>query len=117
MGPSEEVLAGHERLLAAMAEVTPVLEGQTESEVRQFLKGFLHVIEQGARGDTGPRDEYLATVIPATKHAGIPLPTVMKILVSVSSALVAAFSTENRRWLIDYLSDYAARLVTTWEET
>ncbi len=89
--------------------------GFTEEDTRQYISGFLAVVEAAAEGDNGPRDDYLATMIPATKGTGLSLGSVLGGMVGVASGLCHAMPTEALPWCGAFLRDYTVRLLEVWD--
>jgi hypothetical protein len=89
--------------------------GTPESDVRQFIVGFVGVLEASAGGDHGPRDEYLAAVIPALRSGGMPLSIVVDGMLRVSMAASAGLPREHLDWLVSFCSDYSRRMLELWE--
>jgi hypothetical protein len=118
MEPSDVVVreleSGHERVVQAMLRAAGPLP-LPEADRRQFVVGFLNLIESAAAGDLAPRDEYLHTVIPGVKASGMTLPFVVSNLCAVMFGLASAASDATLDWYAAFGRDYAARMVTAWE--
>jgi hypothetical protein len=116
MSPAEEISQRREELVRSMLECAEGTSAAiSESERRQFIVGFLALLEALAGGDTGPRTQYLEAVIPGIKHAGMPLPMVLGNMLAVAMGLAAASSAENRRWFVDACVEHTSLLLATWE--
>jgi hypothetical protein len=86
----------------------------TRDDVEQLAAGFLAVMDAAAAGDLTPRDEYLATVIPGVRAAGIPFAMTLEAMTRVVVAVVSCMPAEHHPWLADFCGDYTARLVAAW---
>lgn len=114
MNVAQDIAARRAEIVAALLKISPRVPGVSEEEARQFVAGYLHLVEQAGAGNTDARDDYLATVIPGVKQAGMPLGFIMRILVAIDIALVPLVAPEHRAWVADYCADYAERLVNAW---
>jgi hypothetical protein len=115
MNVSEEIAARRGEFIAELVRVAPRAPGITDAEAEQMVAGYVHLMEQSAAGNFAPREEYLATVIPGVKQAGMSLGYIMRVLVSIDMGLSPLVSVANRAWFTDYCADYAERLVNAWE--
>lgn len=87
----------------------------TRTDIDQLANGFLHLMAAAAAGDLALRDEYLRTVIPGLRAAGISFATTLEAMTRVSIAVVTCMPREHHAWLADFCGDYTARLVTAWQ--
>ncbi len=115
MTAQDAISANRNQLIEAMLATANRDIGTPESGVRQFIVGFVGVLEAAAGGDHGPRDEYLAAVIPALRSGGMPLPTVVDGLLRVSMASSAVLPREHLDWVVSFCSDYSRRMLELWE--
>jgi hypothetical protein len=111
---AEELDRRHEELCALLVATLEPLEGQTDAERRQFIAGFLHVIASAGRDDFGPRDDYIESVIPGVKAAGMGMGYVLSVLVHLFLTLSPRVADPGG-WLPDFARDYTKRLVNKWE--
>lgn len=111
---ADEIANQREPWLKELLRVVPLSEGALESETKQFLHGFLYLIEACARGDEGPRTDYLELVIPSVKASGMTLGYVMRALVVLQVQLGIMTAAENRDWHLKFAGDYAERVVEAW---
>ncbi|MFT3921925.1 MAG: hypothetical protein QM778_05270 [Myxococcales bacterium] len=86
-----------------------------ESEVRQFMVGFVTLLEAAAAGNMNPRDEYLETVIPAVRDGGISLAYVMSAMPRLAVALGTVLGREHAPWIANFLGEYTTHMLTVWE--
>lgn len=114
---AKDAIAEHRtRLIETMLASANRDIGTPESGVRQFIVGFVGVLEASAGGDNGPRDEYLAAVIPALRSGGMPLTTVVDGMLRVAMAASAVLPGEHLDWLVGFCADYSRRLLELWEK-
>lgn len=114
---AKEAIAEHRsQLIDAMMATADRNLGTPESGVRQFIVGFVGVLEAAAGGDHGPRDEYLGAVIPALRGGGMPLTTVVDGLLRVAMTASAVLPREHLDWLVGFSSDYSRRMLELWEK-
>lgn len=83
-------------------------------EARQFVLGFVGLVEAAAHGDFGPRDEYLDVVIPGLRASGFELASAVDAMVRSAMALVTVVDPEYHRWIIAFCGDYSRRMVRKW---
>lgn len=107
---AEELRSRHDALIDAMLAST-----EQGPDGRQYVSGFLAVVEAAAAGDTTPRDDYLAAVIPPTKASGMSLAVVMAGMVGVTAGLASGVSPGALPWVARFLTDYTKRLCAVWE--
>jgi hypothetical protein len=112
---AEEIERRREELIAKLVEVAPPAPGVSEAESTQMIAGYLHLLSAASRGDTKPRDEYLSTVIPGVKQAGMKLGYIVRVLVKLDLTLVQLISPDHRPWMTNHCADYAERLASAWE--
>jgi hypothetical protein len=115
MTAKDAISANRNQLIDAMLATANRDIGTPESGVRQFIVGFVGVLEASADGDHGPRDEYLAAVIPALRSGGMPLTTVVDGMLRVSMAASAVLPREHLEWLVSFCADYSRRMLELWE--
>lgn len=115
MNVTEEIATRRGELVAALLRVSPRAPGLSEAEAEQMVAGYVHLMEQSAAQNFGPREEYLATVIPGVKQAGMPLGYIIRVLVHIDMELSHLVSGDNRAWFAEYCADYAERLINAWE--
>lgn len=113
---TESLAAKHDVLVELMMHTHNRKLGTPESEVRQFIEGFVSVMTAAAGGDLGPRDEYLASVIPAIRDGGMPLGFVIDGMIRVAMGTAAVIDREHQRWITDFCADYAQEIIRLWEE-
>jgi len=103
-------------LIAWMMELTPPVEGSTAEDNRQFIAGFVHVLEQAARGNLEPRSQYLGSVIPAIKAGGMSAQIVMTGMVRVAMAVASFFEGDKEaiKWATDFCADYTDELTQAY---
>jgi hypothetical protein len=114
MSIAEAVVSKRELLFELMMATADRSLDTPEAAVKQFVWGFINVLEASARGDHEPRDIYLASVIPALRDGHMPLETIVSAMVRVTAASTAALGPEHLRWVADYCGDYMARLISIW---
>lgn len=112
---TDEIRARRAALVDAMVELSDRGLATPPEEGRQFILGFVHLVESAAAGDTGPRDAYLNVVIPGVRAAGFPLDATLDSMTRVAMALCATLSPPHHRWLADFCGDYTRRLLRSWE--
>jgi len=84
------------------------------AEARQFVLGFVRLVEAAAGSDLGPRDEYLETVIPGLRASGFQLASTVDAMTRSAMALVTVVDPHYHRWIIDFCGDYSRRLIRMW---
>jgi hypothetical protein len=109
-----ELQTKHDALIQAMIGATVALPGVAEADRRQFVAGYLDVLEQAAKGDYGPRDEYLTTVIPGIREAGMSLEDVLAQMAGVAMAIAATVLPAHLAWHVSFTRDYVERLAKGW---
>jgi hypothetical protein len=102
-------------LIACMMETSDRSLPTPESEVRQFLVGFLALMQAAAEGDLGPRDEYLASVVPAIRESGIGLEYVVGAMPRLATAIGSVLGREHAPWVAGFTADYTVRLLSLWQ--
>ena len=110
-----ELREKRESVVLLMVERIP--SEQTADERRQFISGFVDLVIAAAEGNTSPRDEYLAVVIPGCKAAGLDFGYIVSAMVPVSMALAASVSTDSLGWCATFCMDYTQRLIATWQKS
>jgi len=109
--------AERERIVTAMLELRDPAVATPIAESRQFIVGFLHVVELAASGDTAPRDEYLGIVIPGVRASGFPLDATLDSMIRVSMVLAAEIPPAYLAWVVGFCGDYVRRLIHAWEQS
>jgi hypothetical protein len=109
------IQSSSEELVAKMISVNNRETGTSEADTRQFVVGYVNILSAAAGGDLGPRDEYLASVIPAIRDAGMPLGVVIDGMVRVSTVAGALLGAEHLPWLCDFQGAYSARIIEIWQ--
>ena len=87
------------------------------SNPRQFVNGYVHLIEQAALGNETARDEYLSLIIPACKAAELPLGYILAVLVILDMALARVISPEFLHWHMAFCYDYTESLIEVWTQS
>jgi hypothetical protein len=114
---ADEIRSKHDIIVAKMIALGDPSLTTPADEGRQFTVGFVHLVEAAAAGDTRPRDEYLAVVIPGVQASGFPLESILDSMVRVSMALTATLEAVHHTWLANFCGDYTRRLLRLWERT
>ena len=95
-----------------------VIQGDGDSpEVRQFAVGWYALMAASAAGDNGPRDEYLASVVPPLRESGFPFEQMVTGLVGMAAAAGTVLGPTHARWLSSFFAEYARELFKWWEQT
>jgi hypothetical protein len=115
MSIGDLVTSKRESLFEVMMATADRNLGTPDSAIRQFLWGFINILEGSAHGDHGPRDLYLSSVIPALRDGAMPFSVVLASMVRVSSATACVLGPEHVQWVSDYCADYTLRLMALWE--
>jgi hypothetical protein len=115
MSIADLVTSKRESLFEVMMTTADQTLGTPESAVRQFIWGFINVLEASAHGDHGPRDLYLSSVIPALQEGPMPFSVVLASMVRISTAAACVLGPEHVKWVSDYCADYTLRLMALWE--
>ncbi len=104
-------------LIACMIETSDRTLTTPESEVRQFMVGFVALMQAAADGDLGPRDEYLESVIPAVRDSGITLDFVIGAMPRLATALGCVLGRKHAPWVANFTADYTNKLLAVWQHT
>jgi len=115
MSIADAVVSKRERLFEAMMETADTSLGTPEPAVRQFVWGFINVLESSARDDHSARDIYLSSVIPALRGGALPFAVVIASMLRVTAAAACVLGPEHMQWVSNYCADYTTRLVTLWQ--
>ena len=115
MTVAEQIRQKRESIIESMLDLRDRSIETSLAESRQFLMGFVGLVEAAADGDYEPRDAYLGTVIPGVKGAGFPFDATLDSMVRVAMALTAVLGAEHHVWLADFCGDYTRRLMHAWE--
>jgi hypothetical protein len=102
-------------LISCMMDTADRALPTPEAEVRQFMVGFVALMQAAAEGDLGPRDEYLESVVPAIREGGIPLAFVVGAMPRLATAIGAVLGLEHAPWVAGFTADYTVRLLAVWE--
>ncbi len=105
----------HDDLVELMVQTANRDLGTSEAEIRQFAQGFVGVMQAAAGGDLEPRNEYLASVIPAIREAGMERDDVLDSMVRVAMAASCLLSREHLAWVTDFCTQYTRDLLRIWE--
>jgi len=89
----------------------------TDAESDQFVTGFVDLAVHASEGNTTPRDEYLAVIVPAVRASGLSLAVSMAGMVSLAMGGAVVLEGEQRTWWYRFCADYAARMSTLWEKS
>lgn len=116
MSLADQLKERREKILDRMFELSDKTVPTPPDEIRQFLAGFFHLVQSSAEGDDQPRNDYLETVIPGIKAAGMPLPLVMDGMVRVAMVLAAEVDTEHVPWMVEFNAKYTTRLLEIWTQ-
>src|SRR5688572_20871476 len=104
----QQIESLREAILASTLEhVAPTHPGQSDAERRQFMAAYLHLMCRMAEGDPGPRDDYLASVIPGLKTAGMPLAMLVGYLAKVDVIVAAHVGPQHLGWHAAFAQSYA----------
>lgn len=115
MSIADVVASKRARLFEVMVGTADMSLGTPEEAIKQFVTGFITVLEASARGDHSARDLYLNSVIPALRGGPLSLQVVSAAMVRVSVAAASVLGPEHTRWVADFCGDYTARLIAIWE--
>ena len=113
----EEIATQRGSIVEAMLDFRDLSVPTPIQDARQFILGFLHVVEHAAEGDLETRDEYLFAVIPGLRDSGFPLDATLESMIRVSMVLATGVRPEHRHWVVDFCGDYVRRLAYAWEHT
>ncbi len=105
---------------ALRKEMTRVLlldvpPGTDDQGTDQFVAGFVDLAIHASEGNTLPRDEYLAVIVPSVRASGITLAMSMAGMVGLGMGGAAVLEGEQRLWWYRFCADYSARMATLWE--
>ncbi len=84
-------------------------------EQQQFYYGWTKVLEAGARGELGPRDEYIAMIVPGLRAAGLPASSLADGMVRIAAVVGRHLPQEHFDWALEFVSDYTIALFRAWE--
>jgi len=117
---AEDLRQRREAILTRLMALFPEIEGPQsvpQAETRQFLSGYLNMVEAGARGDLGPREDMLDMVVVGLKHSGLPLGDVLESVIAIGMALAVSVDPQHVPWHIQFNRDYVKRLVQKWQQS
>jgi len=114
MSLAELVVARRQQLFDVMSATADRSAGVSDASIRQFIWGFINVLEAAARGDDGPRDIYLGSVIPALRAGPLPFELIVASMLRVTGAAACVLGPEHVQWVTDYCADYLLRLLRMW---
>jgi hypothetical protein len=103
-------------LVARINTLLPASDGISAADTHQFIVGFVHMMEQAARGNMEPRDEYREAVIPAIRAGGMPAGPVMSGMVCVGMGVAAFYASNDEvlRWTTNFCSEHTLVLAATY---
>ena len=114
MSVSAAIAQHRAALISCMMETADKSLPTPEPEVRQFMVGFVALMQAAAEGDLGPRDEYLESVIPAIREGGITLGFVVGAMPRLAAAIGCVLGPEHVAWVANFTADYTLRLMEVW---
>jgi len=117
MGLAEDLKRNQVSLVDQMVPYMVVGSPSSESELRQFIGGFVHLMAEAAGGNLLPREDYLNTVIPAIKKAGMTLTVTMKGMVDVSMLCAAFLDRAHLTWVRQFCLAYTEELLRVWDNS
>jgi hypothetical protein len=115
MSISTAIAEHRSALISCLLETADRSLPTPEAEVRQFLVGFVALMQAAAEGDLGPRDEYLESVIPAVRESGISLGYVVGAMPRLATAIGCVLGREHAPWVANFTADYTLRLLALWQ--
>ena len=115
MAIGDTVTSKRERLFETMMATADRSYGAPDDAIKQFIWGFINVLEASAHGDHGPRDLYLTSVIPALREGPLPFSAILASMLRVSTAAACVLGPEHVQWVSEYCADYTLRLLALWE--
>lgn len=116
MSIAEAIASKRERLFEVMLATTDPTLQTPEFAVKQFIQGFIAVLESAAQGDDSTRDLYLNSVIPALREGTMPFSIILTSMLRVTAAAASVLGPEHVIWVANYCADYTGRLVSVWEQ-
>jgi hypothetical protein len=117
MSIADAVTSKRERLFETMMMTADSSLGTPETAVKQFIWGFINVLEASARGDHSARDLYLTAVIPALRDGPLPFEAIIGGMLRVTAAAACVLGPEHVQWVTEYCADYTGRLMAVWGKT
>jgi hypothetical protein len=114
MSIANAVASKRELLFEMMVASADHSLGTPDAAIRQFVGGFIQVLEAATQDDHSARDIYLSSVIPALRGGPMQLETVLAAMLRVTAATAAVLGPEHLRWVAEYCSDYTLRLMAVW---
>ena len=117
MSVAEAIASQRERLFEVMLSTADRSLQTPDHAVKQFISGFIAVLESAARGDDSTRDLYLNSVIPALREGTMPFSVILTAMLRVTAAAACVLGPEHVTWVANYCADYMARLVSVWEQS
>jgi hypothetical protein len=115
MTPSEAIQSRQSELVDVMMQMADRELGTPENEVRQFITGFVALLAAAADGDYRPRDEYLASVIPALRDANMPLSIIIDGMIRVGMSAAAVLDREHLPWVVRFCSEHTREILRIWK--
>jgi hypothetical protein len=116
MDISEALQTHRSDLIEAMVRVLQGAGSADDGELRQFVVAFHGLMVAASAGDNGPRDEYLASVVPPLRQTGLPLADMVTGLLGMSEVVAAVLGQAHVPWLSGFFADYARELLKVWEQ-
>ena len=115
MSIDQTIAKQREELIHLMLAANQGVEETPDSDVQQFIVGFVQALEESAKGDHRTRDLYLTSVIPALRAGQMGLDVVLGGMIRVSVAAGAVLGPEHARWVADYCAEYTGMLLRLWQ--
>jgi hypothetical protein len=95
MSVADAVVSKRERLFEVMSATADRSMGVPDVAIKQFIVGFINVLEASARGDHSARELYLTSVIPALRQGPLPLEAVIEAMLRVTAATACVLGPEH----------------------
>lgn len=116
MSVSAAIAENRAALISFMLETSDKTLTTPEAEVRQFMVGFVSLMQAAAEGDLGPRDEYLESVIPAIRASGIGVDFCVGAMPRLAAAIGCVLGREHTPWVANFTADYTVKLLAVWNQ-
>jgi hypothetical protein len=109
-----DLQAKREPLVQAMMGAVARVGDIPSADGRQFMVGFYDLLLHAAEGDLGPRDQYLETIVPGVRAAGMTLEYSVAQMMAMAMAIASVVAPEHLPWHVTFLREYVTLMYRQW---